>query len=374
MSSQPRALIVEDDRAWQQILGELLADAGLAVDVADSIPAAVAALKAAPHRLAVVDLSLAGGDHRNQDGLRVLDAARRLDPRCVTIMLTGFATVELAVSALGAHGALTCLRKEKFNRAEFRELVKRALATAPAAHVSAGDVAAPQAGVSQAVHPAAARPSGDALVVEDDAGWQNILTELLTDAGYRVRVCSGFGEALGCLRREKFGLAAVDLSLGGIAEVDLWKPAESAQALDGYRLLASTRAAGLPTIVVSGVAAPADIERAYAEHGIFAYLEKQTFTRQAFLEAVAGARAAANASGELERLTARERMVLELLARGLTNKEIAEALVITENTVKRHLKSIFGKLAVHTRAAAAAKAISAGIPADLSEPGDAASG
>ena len=45
-----------------------------------------------------------------------------------------------------------------------------------------------------------------------------------------------------------------------------------------------------------------------------------------------------------------------MLAQGLTNKEIAERLVITTNTVKRHLKAIFEKLDVHTRSAATAKA------------------
>jgi DNA-binding NarL/FixJ family response regulator len=47
--------------------------------------------------------------------------------------------------------------------------------------------------------------------------------------------------------------------------------------------------------------------------------------------------------------------VLDLLAQGLTNKEIAERLVITTNTVKRHLKAVFEKLDVHTRFAATAK-------------------
>jgi len=38
----------------------------------------------------------------------------------------------------------------------------------------------------------------------------------------------------------------------------------------------------------------------------------------------------------------------------LTNKEIAEKLFITPNTVKRHLKAVFEKLEVHTRSAATA--------------------
>ena len=51
---------------------------------------------------------------------------------------------------------------------------------------------------------------------------------------------------------------------------------------------------------------------------------------------------------------------LSLLARGLTNKQISEALVIAPNTVKRHLKAVLEKLGVPTQAAAAAKGISAG--------------
>ncbi len=74
---------------------------------------------------------LAGSDHHNYDGLRILEAVRRLDPGCQTILLTGFATVELAVSVLTEYGAFTFLRKENFHRAQFRDLISRALASAP---------------------------------------------------------------------------------------------------------------------------------------------------------------------------------------------------------------------------------------------------
>ena len=53
-------------------------------------------------------------------------------------------------------------------------------------------------------------------------------------------------------------------------------------------------------------------------------------------------------------LTEREIEVLTLVAQGLTNKEIASALFISVNTVKRHLKPIFEKLEVNSRAAASA--------------------
>ncbi|ALO08345.1 response regulator receiver protein [Streptomyces venezuelae] len=72
-------------------------------------------------------------------------------------------------------------------------------------------------------------------------------------------------------------------------------------------------------------------------------------------------RAAALLSGGKRRrlpggLTAREAEVLRLVAGGGTNKDIAQALVISEHTVSRHLNNIFAKLGVSSRAAATAYA------------------
>ena len=350
MSQEPaRALIVEDDHSWQQIVTEILTDLGLAVDAADTFEAAVEALAAAPHRLAVVDLSLSGPDHRNRDGLTVLEAIRRQDPGCAAILLTGFATVELAVSALTEYGALTCLRKESFRRAEFRQIVQRMLALAPAPPPSPSEVrqeAHLPADAGQGAGPSTAQ----ILIVEDDAGWRGILGELLLDIGCRPRACPSYGEALGLLRREKFELAVVDLSLASSTV-----PAGNR---DGFEVLRETKSAGIPTVVVSGLATPADVERLYAEFDIFACLEKQRFERTAFIATVQEALAAAQAdAGELARLTRRERDVMALLVRGLTNKGIAREMVISENTVKRYLKSIFAKLDVDSRAAAVAKVL-----------------
>jgi len=60
-------------------------------------------------------------------------------------------------------------------------------------------------------------------------------------------------------------------------------------------------------------------------------------------------------------LTARENEVLQLLAKGMSNKEIASVLVITEKTVKAHVSSILGKLNLSDRTQAALYAVKSGI-------------
>jgi len=61
------------------------------------------------------------------------------------------------------------------------------------------------------------------------------------------------------------------------------------------------------------------------------------------------------------RLTAREREVLRLLAGGARNHDVAEALFISERTVKNHISSAMQKLDANTRAEAVAKAIQLGL-------------
>ncbi|MCI0554201.1 MAG: response regulator transcription factor, partial [Anaerolineae bacterium] len=58
----------------------------------------------------------------------------------------------------------------------------------------------------------------------------------------------------------------------------------------------------------------------------------------------------------IDPLSQRELEVLRLIADGATNKEIAQELVLTVNTVKRHISNIFGKLHVSNRVQAIAQA------------------
>jgi two-component system, NarL family, response regulator len=63
----------------------------------------------------------------------------------------------------------------------------------------------------------------------------------------------------------------------------------------------------------------------------------------------------------LQVLTSREIEVLELISRGMRNKEIAAALFVSEDTVQGHVKNILSKLAVHDRSEAVTVAIKRGI-------------
>ena len=63
----------------------------------------------------------------------------------------------------------------------------------------------------------------------------------------------------------------------------------------------------------------------------------------------------------IEPLSDRELDVLHLLADGQTNQEIAQALCVSVNTIKTHLKNIYRKLGVNSRREATAKAKKQGL-------------
>ncbi|KAA3647715.1 MAG: response regulator [Chloroflexi bacterium] len=344
-----RALVVEDDSSWQDIFREILEDKGLNVDVVDTHKAAKVSLRANAHRLAIVDLSLGGPDHGNQDGLRVLKAIRRHDPNCAAILVTGFATVELAVKAINKYEALTCMRKEEFSRVAFSNTLDQALVSSKSLVPSPIDRTETNRSETVEAEMGENNEMGRALLVEDDAGWRSLMAELLQVSGYLSEQSSSYVEAIGLLKRNHYQLAVIDLSLASSIEPQV--------NLDGYRLLASTQAKDIPTIVVSGYAEADKIEQAYEEHNIYACIEKQSFDRSTFLQTLEEAGKIHSGRQILNGLTEREREVLDLLVSGKTNKAIALELYVTPNTVKQHLKSIFAKLDVSSRAGAVAKAV-----------------
>jgi DNA-binding NarL/FixJ family response regulator len=75
------------------------------------------------------------------------------------------------------------------------------------------------------------------------------------------------------------------------------------------------------------------------------------------------ARGGGSAAVPFPELTEREREILDLVARGLTNAAIARRLVVSDKTVRNHVSNVFGKLHVADRAEAVARARDAGLGA-----------
>jgi DNA-binding NarL/FixJ family response regulator len=108
-------------------------------------------------------------------------------------------------------------------------------------------------------------------------------------------------------------------------------------------------------IEVVGIASARDVDSGAVR---FPAVDAILFTPRA-IERPAPVRTADEAP--TEPLTAREREVLALAADGLSNREIAAALEISDHTVKFHLASIFGKLAVSSRTEAVRRGLQLGL-------------
>ncbi len=340
------ALVVDDDPVWRDILCEILGDLGFVVDLASDYVEAAGLIRAVAHRLAVIDLCLNADDYRNQDGLKVLRYLKVHNPLCKSVLLTGFATVELAVGALKDYGAVDCIQKEMFDRARLERLV----GVIP---VYSEYVKCP---FKKRLPKIGEDSVANALLVDDDAGWRDLLQELLEDIGFEVLSCSSFAEARGLLKTLSFSLAVVDLSLATSVSEGVNR--------DGLFLLKSAWELGIPSMVVTGTAEPEQIELVYSDYGVVACWEKCCFSRERFSDSAltiysnfisSRLEGREKSRGAEELLTSREQEVMDLVAQGMTNREIAEKLYVSVNTVKSHLKAIFDKLKVKTRAAAVAK-------------------
>jgi len=89
---------------------------------------------------------------------------------------------------------------------------------------------------------------------------------------------------------------------------------------------------------------------------------------RAFLEVAPAAGGVARAPVLFPELTERERAVLELLARGLDNTDIAARLFLSPKTVRNRISCIFDKLNVHTRGQAIVRAREGGLGQEPATP------
>jgi two-component system NarL family response regulator len=208
------------------------------------------------------------------------------------------------------------------------------------------------------------------MVVDDHA---------LVRRGMTYVVKEGFPDAT--VTEAESSATALDL-LHADADVDLMLVDVRMPDLDGLELLRAVKAEwpGIPVIMLSTYENAPYVKRALAD-GAAGYLLKEATPEdlsQAINVAMSGSgnvlsprviqnlfedqeSHGRNGSRNEYSLTQREHDILALLSEGRSNREIAQALFLSEKTVKAHLAAIFRKLGVTNRTQAAMMAVQMGV-------------
>jgi DNA-binding NarL/FixJ family response regulator len=191
---------------------------------------------------------------------------------------------------------------------------------------------------------------GPVLIVDDDGALRALVRELLEAEGYSTREAASGADALASAAEQLPALVVLDVAM---------------PSLSGYevcRLLRARLGDAIPILFVSGDRTEPHDRVAGLLLGGDDYLVKP-FAPEELVARVHALlrRRSALGGGRHERLTPRERQVLELLGDGLAQREIADRLVISGKTVGTHIERIISKLGVHSRAQAVAVAYRDGL-------------
>ena len=179
-------------------------------------------------------------------------------------------------------------------------------------------------------------------VVEDDASVRDSLALMLGVAGYATATYADAESFLAAWRGDWAGCVVTDLRLPGMTGLEL--QADLRRRGSALPVIVITAHGDVPSARLAFRAAAVDfLEKPFDDAQLRAAID----TAFALEERRLGAADARRADAErLERLTAREREVLELAARGLHAKEIAAQLGISPRTVEVHKAHLMEKLGV----------------------------
>jgi two-component system NarL family response regulator len=204
------------------------------------------------------------------------------------------------------------------------------------------------------------------LVADDHSLFRDGLVSLLEAGGFEVVGQVGDGRAaVEAALRLRPDVVLLDLSMpevGGLAALReiraAWPEAKVVMltASDDEESLFRASEGGASGYLLKSLKADEFLEMLRGlEHG------EAAMTRQTTARLLAGLSRVAHQGAAPDALTPQEVRLLQYLADGLGNKAIAQAMSVSENTVKYHLKNILQKLGIHNRTEAAAYAIRAGL-------------
>lgn len=198
-------------------------------------------------------------------------------------------------------------------------------------------------------------------IVEDNKTTREGLEKIINlSSRFRcICTCTTAEDALRVLPQQKPDIVLMDIQLPGMSGIEcvaqLKKLLPSTQVImvtvyeDPDRIFRALRAGA------SGYL----LKRSAPEHVIDAIREVQQggapMSGEIARKVVAYFRNQDAANSEVEKLSVREREVLELVVHGFSNKEIADRLGVTLDAIRWHLKHVYQKLSVHSRTDAVLK-------------------